>query len=269
MRQDDEEAACAQDSWSGSVFLWHERGLFLGRASGTSSHAPHAVKICLAVHGSFRLRTNMDASWHECRATIVPPDQPHQIDGRGAQLALFYLLPETREGQQVLKSFSDATASAAAQSALLKLSPRLRSYLEHGCGGEEASDLCDEMVFHLTASTNPCEGLDSRVAHTLEYLRSALDRRVTSEEIAGAVSLSPSRIAHLFREQAGLPLRRYVLWLRLCAALEHMAVSESLTDAAHAVGFADSAHLSRTFRQMHGIAPSALFRHSRFIQGAK
>lgn len=269
MRQDEEQRTHAEDAWGGSVFLWNERGLFLGRASGTSSHAPHAIKICLAVHGHFRLRTNGSNVWNECRATIVPPDQPHQIDGTGAQLALFYLLPETQEGQQVLKSFSETTASASAQSALVKLSPRLKSYLDNGCNSEEASDLCDEMVFSLTASTNPCEGLDSRVAHALRYLRSALDHRVTSEEIAEAVSLSPSRIAHLFREQAGLPLRRYVLWLRLCAALEQMAVSNSLTDAAHAVGFSDSAHLSRTFRQMHGIAPSALFQHSQFFQGAK
>jgi hypothetical protein len=46
MQQDDEQNAFAKDSWSGAVFLWQERGLFLGRASGTSSHAPHAIKIC-------------------------------------------------------------------------------------------------------------------------------------------------------------------------------------------------------------------------------
>ncbi|HWS99008.1 MAG TPA: AraC family transcriptional regulator [Pyrinomonadaceae bacterium] len=258
-----------RDSWSGSVFLWDERGLFLGQASGTSSHAPHAVKICLAAHGSFRLRRGADAAWRECRAALVPPDEPHQIDGRGARLALFYLLPETPEGQQVLRSFSGTTAAAAAQGALSKLSRRVKSYLDHGCDGEEAADLCDEMVFSLTASAAPCAGLDGRVAQALAYLRSALDRRVTSEEIAQAVSLSPSRIAHLFREQAGLPLRRYVLWLRLCAALDRMALSDSLTDAAHAAGFADSAHLSRTFRRMHGITPSALLQHSRFFHGAK
>src|SRR5918997_1526090 len=99
----DEQDSFGKDYWSGSVFLWRERGLFLGAASGTSAHAPHAVKICLAVHGSFRLRTDRTDNWHECQATIIPPDYPHQIDGRGAMLALFYLLPETLEGQHVLK----------------------------------------------------------------------------------------------------------------------------------------------------------------------
>ena len=34
----------------------------------------------------------------------------------------------------------------------------------------------------------------------------------------------------------------------------------SLTEAAHLAGFADSAHLSRTFRAMFGVAPSLLFK---------
>lgn len=265
----DEQMISTKDSWSGSVFLWRERGLFLGAASGTSAHAPHAVKICLAVHGSFRLRTGTMNNWHECQATIIPPDHPHQIDGRGAMLALFYLLPETLEGQCILKDFSESDVSARAQAVRSALAPRLKSYLGNGCSSEEASALCEELVYVLTPSSSQQTGLDRRVVYALEYLRSALDHQVTSEEIASVVSLSPSRIAHLFREQSGLPLRRYMLWLRLCAALERMVVSRSLTDAAHAVGFADSAHLSRTFRQMHGITPSALFQHSRFIQGAR
>lgn len=266
MLEDDEQSVRAEDSWSGSVFLWQERGLFLGQASGTSSHAPHAIKICLAVHGSFHLRTSVDGTWHECRAAIVPPDYAHQLDGRGARLALFYLLPESAKGQQVLKSFSEKTVSAVPAAAWSAVLPRLKTHLAHGCSHEEAADLCDRLVSGLSPSRGEPISLDRRVVCALEYLRTALDHQVTSEEIGAAVALSPSRITHLFREQSGLPVRRYVLWLRLCAALEQMAVSHSLTDAAHAVGFADSAHLSRTFRQMHGITPSSLFQHSRFIQ---
>ena len=36
----------------------------------------------------------------------------------------------------------------------------------------------------------------------------------------------------------------------------------NLTEAAHLAGFADSAHLSRTFRAMFGVAPSLLFKPS-------
>ena len=41
-------------------------------------------------------------------------------------------------------------------------------------------------------------------------------------------------------------------------AVERMADGASLTEAAHEAGFADSAHFSRTFRRMFGLAPSSL-----------
>lgn len=58
-----------------------------------------------------------------------------------------------------------------------------------------------------------------------------------------------------------MPIRRYVLWQRLRAAVELALKGATLTDAAHAAGMSDSAHLSRTFREMFGVAPSFLFEH--------
>jgi AraC-like DNA-binding protein len=77
-------------------------------------------------------------------------------------------------------------------------------------------------------------------------------------EAARSAHLSPERFRHLFVEQTGMRFRPYVLWLRLERALEAYAAGASLTDAAQAGGFADSAHLSRTFRRMFGVAPASL-----------
>ena len=56
----------------------------------------------------------------------------------------------------------------------------------------------------------------------------------------------------------GLPIRRYVLWLRLRDVMFSLAAGHSLTEAAHRAGFSDSPHLSRTFRGMFGFPPSAI-----------
>jgi AraC-like DNA-binding protein len=66
---------------------------------------------------------------------------------------------------------------------------------------------------------------------------------------------------HLFRAGTGLPLRRYALLLRLRAALAVALRGATLTEAAHAAGFSDSAHLSRTFREHFGLPPRFLFEH--------
>ena len=56
-------------------------------------------------------------------------------------------------------------------------------------------------------------------------------------------------------KEMGVAFRAYLLWLRLDFALTTYVAGSNLTEAAHAGGFADSAHFSRTFRKMFGIAP--------------
>ncbi|SEG84712.1 AraC-type DNA-binding protein [Thermomonospora echinospora] len=95
----------------------------------------------------------------------------------------------------------------------------------------------------------------------------ALDRAVTLlpqltggpirlPEVAAAVSLSPSRLRHLFSERLGLPFTAYVRWVRLRATMHTVREGGTLTQAAHAAGFTDSAHLTRVCRAMFGITPT-------------
>jgi AraC-like DNA-binding protein len=102
--------------------------------------------------------------------------------------------------------------------------------------------------------------LDARVARVLDLLKRDLCRRTGVMSLAAAVCLSPSRLVHLFNEQMGVSLRRYVLWLRLRRVVFCLAIGRTLTDASHEAGFADSAHLCRTFRSMFGLSLSSLFR---------
>jgi AraC-like DNA-binding protein len=98
----------------------------------------------------------------------------------------------------------------------------------------------------------------SVVRRLLAPLRtSGLDDNMSLEALADAVGLSPGRLMHVFTESVGIPLRPYLAWLRgqrsACAIL-----GASLTDVAQLAGFADAAHMSRTFRRELGFQPSAL-----------
>lgn len=96
-------------------------------------------------------------------------------------------------------------------------------------------------------------------AHAIhEWLQARLDRQVRAEEAAASVGLSEGRFLHWFADEHELPFRAYVRWLRLQMTLHCLARGETLTEAAHASGFADSAHLSRTFAAAFGVAPRQL-----------
>ena len=78
------------------------------------------------------------------------------------------------------------------------------------------------------------------------------------DRVAVASGLSGDRLSHLLNEELGIGLRPLILWLRLQVAAREIALSRGATmsRAAAAAGFADAAHMTRTFRRMFGVAPS-------------
>jgi AraC-like DNA-binding protein len=72
---------------------------------------------------------------------------------------------------------------------------------------------------------------------------------------------------HVFTESVGVPIRPYVLWLRLQRAACDLMAGASITAAAQNAGFSDAAHLTRTFRRMLGTTPSDLALRKRASRG--
>ena len=92
---------------------------------------------------------------------------------------------------------------------------------------------------------------------------SAIDAQLAAgavrlDKIASVAGLSPDRFRHVFAQVHGMPFKRVVLWRRLARAVLHLAAGDRVTTAAHASGFSDGAHFSRTMRTMFGIRPSQL-----------
>jgi AraC-like DNA-binding protein len=89
-----------------------------------------------------------------------------------------------------------------------------------------------------------------------DAIASSLHTNLAITELAADARLSPSRLMALAREQLGVSLRGYRRWLRAFHVARAYAAGASLTSAAHAAGFASSAHLSAAAREHFGIRPS-------------
>jgi AraC-like DNA-binding protein len=97
------------------------------------------------------------------------------------------------------------------------------------------------------------------VRRVLAYVREQLAADDFSlNALARIAGLSQSRFMHIFTESVGVPLRPYVLWLRLQRAACELIDGATVTSATHRAGFSDAAHLTRTFRRMMGAAPREL-----------
>ena len=240
-------------------YLWEGGFLLIGRADGiVPPHAHHAIQIVIALDGSVAI-SGADEAWHQTRGLVVRPDAVHSFNCCGAMGAMLFVDPESRDGAWLLRSLTqDITLVPEAR--LASAVADLGTFANQPFHETDAGDLIRRCVHALSAGPPRAPRLDERVVKVLDSIRGSDDLRISLERAAETAFLSPSRFAHLFKEQMGLPFSRYMLWRKLTRAMVLIASERTIAAAAHAADFADAAHLTRTFYQMVGMAPTALMR---------
>ncbi len=105
--------------------------------------------------------------------------------------------------------------------------------------------------------------IDQRIEEACQFLSRNLAEEVNLEEIARHVCLSPSRLAHLFREQLGVNIIRWREDQRMILA-KHLLQStcSPVARIASLVGYDDQMYFSRVFRKRVGTSPSEFRRNS-------
>lgn len=101
-----------------------------------------------------------------------------------------------------------------------------------------------------------------RVQTVTEIVLSELEHNHTLEELAQRVDLSPWHLSHLFKVELGVPLKQYLIQLRLHTAADLLAGSLlTITQVMDQVGIRDRSHFTRDFKQEFGMTPSAYRAH--------
>lgn len=239
------------------VVFWRGGSAWVGGIGEASAHAHHAIQVCMGLERPLRVRGNGEP-WLELAGAIITPGCVHALDTRGAPSAVLFLAPESRQGRQLLRSLGDAGLHPAPADWVHSNSPWLRASLRERWTDEALAGGCRGALAELSGTT--CEELDvePRIQAVINWLEARRFAPVTLGEAAATAGLSSERFRHLFVAQMGIPFRSYLLWARVQAATRAGITGSTWTQAAQEAGFADSAHLSRTFRRVFGLNPSML-----------
>ena len=239
-----------EQPWQGSALLRPGVLAFTGTIGVTDPHAHHAVQITTASTAMTIVDGN--GACHRGTKVIVPANATHRIDTGAARGALVFLDPESTAGRAAHhRSIHHGWTSGP-----------VLSHTRERLLGAVVTDLISQLT---PLHAEPIPQRHPAVLAALEVLANPSGPgAVRGTDVAAQVGISASRLTHLFTEEVGIPLRRYVLWRRLHIAITRVQAGDDLTGAAHAAGFADSAHLSRTCRDTFGLPPSLLSRHIRW-----
>lgn len=244
---------------SAQYFPWDGGAVFVGTAGVFPAHSHQAIQICFRFEGRIRLRANDADPWADYDLAIVPSRQPHAMDGSKVHYgATIFVEPETREGRVLTERCQPHGIAEVDRTSVDEILPTLLAAVLERHGRPAIVEQARRVVQTLTQHTQPSVTSDDRIVRAVRYVNEHLAEPITLKRVAAVACLSASRFRHLFAEQTGMGLRQYILWRRFVSVWEHRMNGASLSAAAHAAGFADSAHLTRTSRRMIGIPPSLM-----------
>ncbi|GHO90593.1 putative transcriptional regulator, AraC family protein [Reticulibacter mediterranei] len=258
-----------------TLVLWPGHAISMGMGPSSTLHRHYATQIGISLGAPFQVRTCASEPYTEQQSFIAGPHIPHQVETTG--VPSFVLWSEARALADLacrLSTTSTSSLPTLPESLLNVLRPVLQA------SGEKMPDeqIGQALLSHiLTTLIGPTwdEGHDDpriATARSLVTLQFLVEQSQPITSLATRVHLSPSRFRHLFRSEMGMSVQSYLRWQRLLTAMYTGAHGASLTEAAHAAGFADAAHLTRVFRATFGMPPSRIFKNSHAVQvilGAK
>jgi AraC-like DNA-binding protein len=248
------------------VFLWPGRGLVLSSAIVATPHKHDAVQLTLGLDGPFRFRPR-GGSWRSAEAALLASSGLHELDGQGRTQANFYVEPKSRLGAQLTaKFFSLSEFGLLPSEAFGALRRNLLALSRRRASATEAWELYAAVTGRLRGVELERPAVDDRVVRALRVFESLEEKRISAHDLARQVFISESRLSHLFSEQLGMPIKRYLLWLKVVAACERVNSKDNITQAAQSAGFADGAHLTHSLRQLIGVSPRALFDNRSFVR---
>ena len=246
-----------RESWAGTLFLGDGWAAYAGFVGPTTPHAHHAFQLAQALEGHLALRGAEDAENVPCEVAAIAPSVLHAVGPGASRAVMVYVDPDTIVGRRLRVSVPPRRFALEWQDAGAALRVGLGESVPSGW--TEARERVHAMTSALGADSGRAHVVHPALVRARAWLVEHLhDDEISLDAVAVAAGLSGDRLSHLLNEELGIGLRPLVLWLRLQVAAREIAQSKSptMSRAATAAGFADAAHMTRTFRRMFGVAPT-------------
>lgn len=249
--------------------------LLRGRFSDYSYDVHSHDRACFALitSGAIRIRTRgaeMIARAGDLYA--IDADEPHigwPIDADGWSLRTLYV--DIAHLHALASGYDDRIATAPALAGPIIRDPELTHLFNRVHRGSEVAGPSLERQQHYFAfitrlferharDARPLGGVgreDRAIRLARDFLDHHLGEHVQLRDVAQAAGLPPFRLHRAFERAVGLSPHRYQRQARIRVAAEMIRAGRRLSESAAAAGFADQAHMTRTFRASLGITPGA------------
>ena len=124
--------------------------------------------------------------------------------------------------------------------------------------GQALSHLLAVLVRRARETHREADDTEQRVAQSIEYLKTHLERSFDVQSMAKLAGLSPSHYSALFKRHTGYAPIDYLARLRMHRACQLLdTTNHSMKSIAGMVGYNDQLYFSRVFRAINDVSPRA------------
>lgn len=213
-----------------------------------------------------KLEISVDGQKISCRAIAVNVNIMHEFYAGNIICFTMLVNPTTQLGRSMRMNFlKDKPYYILSEDRAVELQMQLFNVIS--IGSSNYSEFIKNVVSYFDIDT--LIGFDKRIEIVLRMIDDTCDCEKISLQvkyIAKAMSISESRLSHLFKEEIGIPLKSYIVLHKIQRVYEKIFDHESITDAAIASGFDSSAHFAFTNKKMTGMSARNIITDSRFLK---
>jgi AraC-like DNA-binding protein len=211
-------------------------------------HSHLASHLIIGLNGNITCDICGDS--FETNGVCIASDIPHTVHAENGELLLYlydtasYYSEEITEKYLIHKPYSILDDN---------LVSRIQDAWANSDGDLQIAD--SKIMAVCDLNRNAASQKDKRITETLEYLKQ-LDTIPDDimEQLCSNVCLSQSRFSHLFKEQVGISLHRYLALDKMKKGYLSFIKTGSITDAAMYAGFDSPSHFAATCKRMFGIS---------------
>lgn len=212
----------------------------------TDTHKHPLMHLFFGKHGC-----KVTADGKEIRGNIVLLDSNVKHIAKDENGCEFFLLidPTSVIAEQLQKKYMQESFYAEIYDNNISLPINLSDL-----GDDEIILTAENMLLALGIKTSETSTKDERIEQVVAKLISGEWLNYSIKKIAEAVFLSESRLTHLFKEEAGISLKSYILIRKMERAYKFVSSGGKITQAAQEAGFSSSAHLAYTCKILTGVS---------------
>ncbi|MFT6153359.1 MAG: AraC-like DNA-binding protein [Bermanella sp.] len=256
-----------QNNAPSKLYLWDKRSLYIGLRRDPISLSSGAATLIVALDGNIQFSNKETQTLITCKSLLILPGEHVTINTGKSIIANCYLdaMGEDQHYLSSLVTYKNGKGGYGLKNED-KLINNLLPLYKNNIGYNEAYKKLESSLNYseFFEDKEKFEELkkkykrDKRVERVIEIIKSEINNNLSLYNLSEEVGLSAPRLMQIFKQQTGIPIRRYRLWHRLYVTGEKISQGMNLTEAALSSGFTDSAHLSNTFKNMVGMSPKSV-----------